>query len=487
MRALPVRRVDWSILAALWLLAVLPRLIVLAIYPFDGLYGQDAFAYFDFARQLQTLQPGPFFWPWGYPAMLAAGFSILGAQAEAGQLMSLLMGAALAPLTYILARQTGSGCGGAFIAGVLMAICGQAIQSSLVLMADVPALFWALLSAVILWRGIKTDNQRWIMLSAALLAFAGITRWLYLILALPFLATAQPVRWRMLLIAGLVGVSIVGAQLALGRISHSPGLQHDDLESWSAANAWASRFENPDGHFAYTQVNAAFYAKPFYDPYYLAPVFTPFTIIGALVLIVQRRSARGMLLGWALLPYLFLIGIPFQNIRFPLIVFPAVALLTGVGFEAAYNAARRTRMRASAPFMVLVIVGGGSLLTVAASRAVIVPFIQAQQKDWAVAEWVSQQIPDEATIYTFGITQIMKHYTDLNVRELFYETPESLAAAGALDRADYLLLNVWSVENQWAGLGPQAAYHWLRDTRGLVRLGMQNNYVLFYISGRFRG
>ena len=487
MRALPVWRMEWTMLVALWLLALLPRLIVLAIYPFDGLYGQDAFAYFDFARQLQTLQPGPFFWPWGYPAMLAAGFSILGAQAEVGQLMSLLMGPALAPLTYVLARQTNSGRLGALIAGVLMAICGQAMQSSLVLMADIPALFWALLSAIALWRGIKTDNQRWIILSAVLLAFAGITRWLYLILALPIAARVRPMRWRTLLIAGLVGLAIVGGQLVLGRISQSPGLQHDDLDSWSAANAWASSFENPDGYFEYTQANAAFYAKPFYDPYYLAPVFTPFVIVGALVLIVQRRSARGMLIGWALLPYLFLIGIPFQNIRFPLIVFPAVAVLAGVGLETAYRAARRTGLSILAPFMVLTILVGGAMLTVDASRKTIVPFIQAQQKDRAVVEWASQQIPPDATIYSLGLTMTLKHYTDLNVRELFYETPASLAAQWIPDRADYLLLNVWSIENQWVGLSPQIAYHWLRDTRGLVRLGSRNNYVLFYVNGRFRG
>lgn len=474
-------------LAALWLLALLPRLLILAAYPFDGLYGQDAFAYFDFARQLQQFQPGPFFWPWGYPALLAAAFSVLGAQAEAGQLISLLMGAALAPLTYVLARQMGSSLLGALIAGVLMAICGQAMQSSLVLMSDVPALFWALLSAVVLWHGNKTGKGRWIILAAALLALAGITRWLYLILALPLLAAVHPIRWRTLVIAGLVGICIVAGQLMVGRISQSPGLQHDDLESWLAANAWATSFENPDGHFEYAQPNAAFYAKPFYDPYYLAPVFASFVLIGALTVIVQRRAARGMLLGWALLPYLFLTGIPFQNIRFPLIVFPAVAVMVGVGLETAYNAARHSRLRALAPVMVMVIVFGGSVLTLDTSRKTIVSFIQAQQKDRAVIQWASQHVPPGSTIYSLGLTMTLKHYTDLNVRELFYETPESLAVQWIPEQADYLLLNVWSVENQWAGLSPQIAYHWLRDTRGLVRLGMQNNYVLFYVNGNFRG
>jgi 4-amino-4-deoxy-L-arabinose transferase-like glycosyltransferase len=487
MRAVPFRRIDCSMLAALWLLALLPRLIVLAIYPFDGLYGQDAFAYYDFARQLRTLQPGTFFWPWGYPAVLTVGFGLLGTQAEAGQLINVLMGAALAPLTYMLARQIGSGRLGALIAGLLMAICGQAMQSSLVLMADVPALFWAVLSAVALWHGIKAGNGRWFIIAAALLALAGITRWLYLILALAWLAAVQPIRWRTLLVAGLVFAGIVGGQLVLGRISQSPGLQHDDLESWSPANAWERSFENPDGLFTYPTNNVAFYAQPFYDPYYLAPFFAPFVVIGALALIVQRRAARAMLIGWVLLPYLFLIGIPYQNGRFPLIVFPAVAVLAGIGLETAFEAARGTQLRKLAPVLVLVILVGGSMLTLDASRKIIVPFIQTQQKERSLAEWASEYIPPESTVYAFGITQTLKHYTDLSVRELYYETPESLDAAWVLDRADYLLLNVWSVENQWVGLAPQIAYHWLRDHRGLVRMGKQNNYVLFYVNGRFRG
>jgi hypothetical protein len=130
---------------------------------------------------------------------------------------------------------------------------------------------------------------------------------------------------------------------------------------------------------------------------------------------------------------------------------------------------------------------GGGLLTLDASRKIIVPFIQAQQKDRAVVQWASQHVPPESTIYSLGLTMTLKHYTDLDVRELYGETPESLAVQWIPDKADYLLLNVWSVENQWAGLSPQIAYHWLRDNRGLVRLGSQNNYVLFYVNGRFRG
>ena len=47
------------------------------------------------------------------------------------------------------------GEGGALLAGLLMACCGQVVQSSLVVMADVPALFWATLSAVSLGEHVR--------------------------------------------------------------------------------------------------------------------------------------------------------------------------------------------------------------------------------------------------------------------------------------------------------------------------------------------
>ena len=62
----------------------------------------------------------------------------------------------------------------------------------------------------------------------------------------------------------------------------------------------------------------------------MAPLLFPnlvgLALIGLWALRRQRVSLL-ILLGWGLLPYLFLAGIPYQNIHFPLIVMPAVAVL----------------------------------------------------------------------------------------------------------------------------------------------------------------
>src|SRR5260370_12163710 len=78
---------------------------------FDGLYGQDAYAYFDYAtgsvrQSIQHFLPlEPFFWPPGYPLLVALTSLVLGPSPLAGQLVSLVMGALVAVFTALLVRE----------------------------------------------------------------------------------------------------------------------------------------------------------------------------------------------------------------------------------------------------------------------------------------------------------------------------------------------------------------------------------------------
>ncbi|MBC7812670.1 MAG: phospholipid carrier-dependent glycosyltransferase, partial [Burkholderiales bacterium] len=329
-------RMDYGLMLVLFIGALALRLIYVIPAGFDGLYGQDPFAYYDFAAAVRTGQsPAPLFWPLGYPALLVASFIPFGPSAAAGQIASLTLGALLSVLVYVLARQLGIGRQGAIIAGVLMAICGQAVQSSLVLMADIPALAWATISALSLRRYLQTERRRWLLLAALLLALATITRWLYLWLA-PIWALTVVLAWyqrgtsprqylRDAVLAAITAALIFVPQFAYSARSPYPTLNHAWVEGWTPANALSREFVNVDGQFNYTKVNAVYYAQPFYDPYYLAPVFAPLLLIGAWHL-RRRRLELALLLGWVLLPYIFLAGIPYQNLRFPLIIVPAVVV-----------------------------------------------------------------------------------------------------------------------------------------------------------------
>jgi hypothetical protein len=328
-------------------------------------------------------------------------------------------------------------------------------------------------------------------LSALTLALACITRWLYLALIIPWglsllITWKGHIRWRESLIALLSVLVMFLPQIAYSRTNPNPTLDHAWVEGWSPLNAFRQVFDNIDGHFEYALPNGIYYAQPFYDSNYLAPVFTPLLLVGLAALFRQKRyTALVMLLGWVLLPYLFLAGIPYQNIRFPLIVFPAVAILAGVGLESLIIWVRHmpTAPRRYTYYVMLVLVILGSVSMLRASTRTVRVFIYNQQRDKETAVWAAEQIPAGATVYTFGLTLTLQHYTALNVRELYDETPESLEQEWVPGQECYLLVNVWNLKNQWEGRAPMQNYDWLRDARGLVRLGKYANYTLYGVNG----
>src|SRR4029453_16931673 len=95
----------------LGLLVLVPSASIALYRGFDGLYGQDAYAYFDYAtgplRQalIGRTQLPAFFWPPGYPLLVALASFGLGRVPAAGQVVSLLMGALVPVMTALLARE----------------------------------------------------------------------------------------------------------------------------------------------------------------------------------------------------------------------------------------------------------------------------------------------------------------------------------------------------------------------------------------------
>ncbi|HSS37817.1 MAG TPA: hypothetical protein VLT58_03510, partial [Polyangia bacterium] len=169
------RAARWPFALAL-LIASATRLAL----PFDGLYGQDAFAYFRFARaiwpHLQRGAPLPvLFWPRGYPAAVAALLPVVGGGPVAGQLVSALAGAwAAAAAVLLVGELDGSEAperGARIVAGVCVAASGVVLRTSQVVMADALALA---LAATALWcaaRVVRTGRAAWLVPCALAIAW----------------------------------------------------------------------------------------------------------------------------------------------------------------------------------------------------------------------------------------------------------------------------------------------------------------------------
>ncbi len=467
----------------LFSLALGVRIAIIAFHGFDGLYGQDAFAYFDFAGDIlyfiETFNPPPpFFWSIGYPLQLAIGMGILGVTESVALGTSILMGSLLPILVYSLGLQLQLRLPYAFFAGLLISFSGQALQSSLVIMSDIPALFWSLISVVSLLQYMDGSKKRWLALCGFAVSIACITRWIYLILPTIYVLVLilhwkRHIRWKDTILTILVSLMPVMPQLIYNQINPPTLLNHSWVQGWAPLNVLAQNFITVEGTLNYEKINALFYASPIYDLSYLSPLLTIFVLCGLLFVLRRRNLHTLIVLAWFVTPYVFLAGIPSQNIRFPLIIFPIVTILVGFGLQWIMTITKPVRWVAIGLALV------GFSHTAINGFDYANSFVEHHQSEKQVVTWLDGKIPDDAKLYTFGSTLILQHYTDYSVIEIFYETPDTLNQRWFRGRSDYLLLNLWQIENQWQGRAPQANYHWFRDDRGLVHIERFRNLTLF--------
>ncbi len=526
---------------------------------FDGLYGQDSFAYYQYGRDLSQAElPDKMYWPMGFPLLLAGIFSLAGMAAEAAQMGVVVAGALTGGLTYLLVNgllsliQWPHPRAAALVSALLVTFSGQVLQSSVVIMADIPALCWAVFSAWCLARYARTSRRPWILVSALTVTLAGITRWVYLLLVLPwtgyallYLKPAPTVqrfrddsrpfsgrhrsRWSLVpaptvypstvrreavknaLFAAGVGLLILLPQLVYSRQNPAALENHGWLQNWSLRHATQKDFVTPDGTFHYSRSISHFYARAVWDGYFIHWIMLPLMIIGVLALLYHMRQTASVTLllsGWIGVEYGFLIGIPYQNIRFSLAFFVPLTVLAGIGISALLNLlnsplrklegqavgagtserserylpkkGRESGINAALLFLILSL---PLYSTYTAGKNEIHRMIGLKNADLNTIKWVQQTIP-EGDIYTLDLWLMMQHYApELHVKQIYYETPESLAQQFPSERPSYVLLNLWAIENQWVGKAPWIAYHWLNDHQGLTRIGRYGNYTLLRVEG----
>jgi hypothetical protein len=514
------RYYEWGWPVVLFLLALWLRLDLSRSFTFDGLYGQDAFAYYEYGQQVRDAivaarLPGPMYWPLGFPALLATGFALLGEHTSVAQGLVLATGALIPPLVYALAVDALPRAGwsrrdarlAGITAAVLLAFGGQFLQSSVVIMADVPALFWAALSAWALGRYAHTLDRRppirgaWLGLAAFALGWAACTRWHYGALAVPWsMYCASLWRRRRRYWPDALFAITVGGLTLLPQIVHSwsnpaPVADHAWLRSWSPANAMKTTFVTPDGAFHYDHRVAVFYARAAYDGWYIHPVFLAPMALGTILLLRRMRASRsgfalgGLLFVWTLAGYGFLAGIPYQNVRFSLAFFLPLTLLAGIGFAALWRAiARLSRLKSFRPLSLaargLVIVAVASAVQTCRDQAMdtVGRLVAQKEMDLGAVRWTEAQIEPGATVYTLDLWPMMRYYAPAaRTVQLYYETPGSLAARLPGDAPAYLLLNLWAIDHQWVGKRPWQDYYALVENPGLDYLGRFGNYHLFRV------
>ena len=471
---------------------------------FDGLYGQDAYAYFDYGTvsvrySIAHLAPlEAFFWPPGYPLLVALTSLVLGPNALAGQVVSLVMGALVPVFTALLVRELWpEDVPLALLAGALVALCGQLWQSSIVVMADTTGLALAPLAAWALARYARSGALAWLLVAAAAIAYATLARWIYGLVAIPFAAyalwailcggSARP-RLRHALVhalaAGLVAtailVPVVGPPL-LGLLSHpaAPATFAGNFQvySWSPLNAFAREFFTADGHLSYTQPNGVYYAVAPANLAFFGPLLAPWIIVGLWAALREwRRPTLVLIVGWTAVVYAFHAGAPWQNFRFTLAYLPPLAILVAAGLTWAW---RQLSPRVGVVIGLWAVLG---LLSMAIGGVRLVQgFVDRKADDLALVHWVETQTPPNTRLFSFGPTLTFRHYANYPTIDLYDVTPTDLAAELATPAPTFVLLDEANVDQQWLGQAPYANFQWLKNGPGLVPVGEQGGYWLYRV------
>ena len=474
-------------------------------FPFDGLYGQDAFAYFRYAQALgpHLFRGAPLpdlYWPIGYPVTVALLLPLTGGGPGAGQIVNAVACAWAAAATALLVRALQRLDGKpwddpwpAVLAGLTVALSGAVLRSGQVVMADGLGLGAAAGALVCVVRYAKDNRGPWLIGAALLLAWGTAARWMVGLLVLPLCAfllvhwwaarphaaasVPRPRRWPWVLAAGLVGLAALMPVLVVAR-SVPPSLaRHEWLLAWSLRNAFARDFHTPDGHSTYRLPVALFYFVRLGWPDYFFPAHAVFALAGAWSLVRERRWATAMLLlGWPATVCLFLSGIPYENPRFLLPTLPAIGTLCGIGL---------TSLRGRVPSRRRTLL---SLLVVAALAAGVAfgarehaRLVARKNADRDLVAWTAERLTPDAKLLIAGPSLAFQYYASIPARDLLSASTAEIAALVASGSPLFLLADVNELEVQWPGLAPERHFAALSQHPGLAVLGTHPPYTLFRV------
>ena len=514
----PFRRVERE-LWPLWLslLVLVPVGLIILLERYDGLYGQDPFAYFDYAtgpvrESLLRLRPlPPFYWPPGYPIVVALVSLVLGTSPLAGQLVSLIAGASVPVFTALLAHEIwperGARVSSRFlvpmIAGVLVALTGQLWLWSSAVMADTTGLALATAGVWAAARYARTRAARWLLLAAALLAYATITRWIYGLVSVPVTLYVLPPLFRAgspkrvllhaagaaLCVVVILAPVVVPALIAYFRQSEGviPFGGNFQVYDWHPRNALLREFTTADGVLRFKVPTALYYV--------LAPArWSFFTVLLAPLLLpgvwaVLRRGAAAplmLLIGWAGVVYLFHAGTAYQAMRFTLAFLPPLAILTAIGASVVARWTPRPKRAipgfgrtgpalGTAGFLLaLGIMAAGGVFTLRS-------LISIKNDGLATVAWTEARVPAEARLLTFNLTSTFRHYSRLDTHELWAQDSARLATLTASGPPLFLLVDLPSIERQWRDRSPGQNLRWLERGPGLTELGEHHGFTLFRV------
>ena len=480
----------------LFVLAFVFRVLLLVIFKFDGLYGQDAYGYLEYSKKfyqsLSSFQiPPSFYWPIGFPLFISV-FTVFTAGNVwlAGLLVSLNSGSLCAGFVFLITYELFSGIIEeqrkkiSLYAGLITVFIPLLVKSSLVLMSDALALMFASWSMWQLVKYVNEFNLKHLIFAAVTLSIAVMTRYGYALLVIPvliyiiYISVKNKVKAgiliRDLVIGSVIGIIIFIPQLYYIFQYGIPGLQHGvGVGIWpggSFLNFFRKDFTTFDGTIHYRMWNALYNLSPAFHPFYLS-VFG-FAFLAGAYLLLKRKKNKIIIfsLSWFLVYYLYFSGGSYQALRFLLSFMPAMVIVSAYGIA---------EIKLKDTYKNLFLYFGLVVFAVFMFYHMSA-FTEQKNKEFEVINWVNKNIPEGSEVISFDITLAINHYTNIKADEFFNNKTEEIKNKIDSSANDvYFILPVKAIKTQWNGLPLEKKYDFIIQNYPLQKMNTVNNFTIF--------
>lgn len=481
----------------LFLIPFLFRLAIILYYQFDGLYGQDAYAYDEWSAQFYSSLtnfhiPPPFYWPVGY-FIFNFLFSIFtaGDTTIAGLLLSLNAGSLISVVIYFIAYELldkdeyAHRKKIAFYSGLIASFTVILTKSSIVVMSDTTGLLFGSLCILFQLKYFNNNKTIFIYLSLISFSIALMTRYANVLMIVPFICNyiynikTQKRKFfseiKILIPAVIIALIVFLPQLYyISKQGITYFHNESDLESWPQSwnplNYFRKEFHTVDGTMFYKLPNFLFYSSFIFHPVYL---FTGgMFFISGIVLMIRNKDFKILILNlsWIAAFYLFLAGTSFQSIRYTMNFLPASVIILCYGI---YKLNIKETYKKLMLFVVIASITGYGIYHINS-------FMIQKNEDLSVVRWINQKVPENSSVFTFEVTGAVKKYCKVKTQEIYYYDSTGIDNFIKTNKGIvYFILPAEKIKSQWKNLPIEKTYDYIIEKYKPHKETMVSYYTVY--------
>ncbi len=470
------------------------RVLLLLTFPFDGLYGQDSYAYLDWSKQFADAifhfqVPPNFYWPIGY-YFFTTIFSLLtvGDFTLAALLVSIFSSSLCAGVVYLIALRLFENEPAkspiAFASGLLMCFSGAIVKPGLTIMSDALGLLFLCSSVYFVLKYCSEKKLSAIIYAFIFLSLGTMTRYADALIALVivgvlfydfFKSQMKSSDIKKITIAGLIGLIIFLPQLyyifKYGIAYLQPtGETRVWATGWSPINYFKKDFITLDGTQHYKFPNGLYFISPIVHPLYLS-VFG-ITFFSGLYFLVRKKLFVPLiiLVSWIAVYYFYLAGNPFQSLRYTQSFFPALAIISAFGlYSFKFNC------KIKKVFLCI-----GLFLMIGYGTVHFSGFVSQKNDDLKIAVWIDNNISNSSLVFSFEVTGTLNNYSKRKIEEFYlYDGSKLKEKIDSSSVEIYFVLPVEKLRTQWKSLPIEKTFDYLSANFKVTEVSKINHYTIF--------